>query len=229
MIPIGELPCDGVDGRRAAPTLQRVHPDALTGHNVAELCAGGVQVFDGQRRVVLRRRSGGKPVVRYQLTADTGIVDGSRKPLRRRYATEKEARAALAEIRGQLAYGTYVQPSKLTLRQACEDWLAAKHGLKLSTVHGHRTNLTPVMTELGDVAVQDLSKRNIDDLVSRLRAGGLPSPSGKTRKSWRPRTVNYMLSLLTAALEDQVRQGHVVRNVAALVTRIPSDPKSFAR
>ena len=34
-----------------------------------------------------------------------------------------------------------------------------------------------------------------------------------------------MLGLLTAVLRDQMRQGHVVRNVAELVDRIPSDPK----
>ena len=34
-----------------------------------------------------------------------------------------------------------------------------------------------------------------------------------------------MLSLLTAVLEGQMRQGNVVRNVAALVTTVPSDPK----
>ena len=111
------------------------------------------------------------------------------------------------------------------MRQACDDWLAAKHGLKPSTVHGHRTSLTPVTVHLGDIAVQDLTKRHIDDLVAALRAGGGPSPTGKTRKPWKPRTVNYMLSLLTAVLEDQMRQGHLVRNVAALVTRVPSDPK----
>ena len=177
------------------------------------------------RRVELARRSDGKPVVRYQLTVDTGIVDGRRKQFRRRYATEREAREALAEVRGQLAQGSYVQPSQLTVRQACDDWLAAKHGLKPSTVHGHRTSLTPVTVHLGDIAVQDLTKRHIDDLVAALRAGGGPSPTGKTRKPWKPRTVNYMLSLLTAVLEDQMRQGHLVRNVAALVTRVPSDPK----
>jgi integrase len=177
------------------------------------------------RRVELARRSDGKPIVRYQLTVDTGIVDGRRKQFRRRYATEREAREALAEVRGQLAQGSYVQPSQLTVRQACDDWLAAKHGLKPSTVHGHRTSLTPVIVHLGDIAVQDLSKRHIDDLVAALRAGGGPSPTGKTRKPWKPRTVNYMLSLVTAVLEDQMRQGHLVRNVAALVTRVPSDPK----
>jgi integrase len=81
------------------------------------------------------------------------------------------------------------------------------------------------MVHLGDIAVQDLTKRHIDDLVTALRSGGGPSPKGKARKPWKPRTVNYMLSLVTAVLEDQMRQGHVIRNVAALVTRVPSDPK----
>ena len=79
------------------------------------------------RRVELTRRAGAKPVVRYQLTIDTGIVDGKRKQLRRRYRTEKEARAALAEIQGQVTAGTYVQPSTLTLEQACADWLQPRH------------------------------------------------------------------------------------------------------
>jgi integrase len=84
------------------------------------------------------------------------------------------------------------------------------------------------MVHLGDIAVQDLTKRHIDDLVTALRSGGGPSPKGKARKPRKPRkprTVNYMLSLVTAVLEDQMRQGHVIRNVAALVTRVPSDPK----
>jgi integrase len=37
-----------------------------------------------------------------------------------------------------------------------------------------------------------------------------------------------MLGLLTAVLRDQMRQGRVVRNVAELVDRIPSDPKTPA-
>ena len=67
------------------------------------------------RRVELARRAGSRPVVRYQLTVDTGVVDGKRKQFRRRYATEKEARAALAAIQGQVAAGTYVQPISLTV------------------------------------------------------------------------------------------------------------------
>ncbi len=78
------------------------------------------------RRVELARRAGSKPVVRYQLTVNTGIVDGKRKQLRRRYRTEKEARAALAEVHGQVNAGSYVQPSTLTVEQACADCLRSR-------------------------------------------------------------------------------------------------------
>jgi integrase len=177
------------------------------------------------KRLELSQRDGGRPVIRYQLTVDVGVIDGSRKQLRKRYATEKEARAGLDAVRGEVSRGTYVHPTKVTLAEACEDWLAAKHGLKPSTLHGHRVNLTAAMAELGEVEVQKLTKRHLDDLVTKLRAGGLSSPKGKVRKAWSPRSINYMLGLLTAVLEDQLRQGHVVRNVAALVTRVPAAPK----
>lgn len=177
------------------------------------------------KRVELARRAGGRPVIRYQLTVDVGAVDGKRRQYRKRFATEKAARAALEAIRGEVARGTYVHPIKTTLAQACEDWLVSKHGLKPSTLHGHRVKLEAVTAVLGDVEVQKLTKRDIDDLVSVLRAGGAKTARGAVMKPWSPRSVNYMLGLLTAVLRDQVRQGRVARNVAELVDRIPSDPK----
>lgn len=62
-------------------------------------------------------------------------------------------------------------------------------------------------------------------LVTALRAGGRSSPTGNSRNAWSPRSVIYMLGLRTAVLRDQMRQGHVVRNVVKLVDRIPADPK----
>ncbi|MBO0679161.1 hypothetical protein JRC04_16980 [Mycolicibacterium sp. S2-37] len=177
------------------------------------------------KRVKLAARAGGRPVVRYQLTVDVGVVDGKRKQFRKRYPSEREARDALDEIRGEVARGTYVHSTKTTVAQACDDWLASKHGLKPSTLHGHRVSLGPVTAALGGVEVQKLTKRHVDDLVTALRAGGMKSPTGKDRRPWTPRSVNYMLGLLTAVLEDQMKQGKVVRNVAALVDRIPADPK----
>jgi integrase len=180
------------------------------------------------KRIELVRRSGGRPVVRYQLIVDVGIgPDGKRRQLWKRYATEKEARDALDQVRGEVAKGTYVHPSARTVAQACEDWLAGKRAAerKRSTLHGYEEKFTAVTAKLGDIEVQKLTKRDVDGLVAALRTGGLTSPTDKVRKPWTPRSVNYMLGLLTAVLESELKQGHVVRNVASLVDRIPGAPK----
>ena len=99
--------------------------------------------------------------------------------------------------------------------QVVDEWLASKHNLKASTLLGHKSKLSAVTDELGEVEVQKLSKAHLDDLVKRLRAGEVEG-----RSAWSPRSVNYLLSIFTSALESELRQGNVVRNVAALVERM---------
>jgi integrase len=101
------------------------------------------------------------------------------------------------------------------VRQVVDEWLASKHNLKPSTLLGHKSKLSAVTDELGDVEVQKLTKAHLDDLVTRLRAGEV-----KNRSAWSARSVNYMLSILKSALESELKQGNVVRNVAALVERV---------
>jgi integrase len=179
------------------------------------------------RRVELARRAGSKPVVRYQLTVDTGVIDGKRKQLRRRYRTEKEARAALAEIQGQVNAGSYVQPSTLTVEQACADWLQSRHKIRPTTAAGYEYVLQPVRSELGDFAVQDLTRRHIDELIVKLRAGSLERPGGRARKPWSARSCNYMLGALSQVLAQLVAEGRLARNVAGLVDRVPGKARKF--
>jgi integrase len=179
------------------------------------------------RRVELMRRAGSKPVVRYQLTVDTGSVDGKRKQLRRRYRTEKEARAALAQILGQVNAGAYVQPSTLTVEQACSDWLHSRHKIRPTTAAGYEYVLQPVRSELGELAVQDLTRRHIDDLIVKLRAGELMRPGGRGRKAWSARSCNYMLGALSQVLRQLVAEGRLARNVAGLVDRVPGKARKF--
>lgn len=178
------------------------------------------------KRVELASRRSGRPVIRYQLTVDVGEVDGKRKQFRKRYPTEAEARDALAQIRGAVAKGIYVHPTQRTVRQAVDDWLAGKRAADRaeSTVDGYAEKLSVVIDQHGEGEIQKLTKRHLDDLVSDLRKGGLPSPLGKPRKPWSPRSINYLLGLLVQILESEQKQGHVVRNVAALVDRIEADP-----
>jgi integrase len=176
------------------------------------------------KKLSVKERGNGKTAVRYQLTVDAGRdpESGKRRQIRRRVGTEAAARAELAKIQGGVAAGTYVHASKLTVDAACEAWVASKHSLKPSTVQGHRVKLQALRDELGQLEVQKLSKTHLDNLVGRLRRGEV-----KDRKAWTPRSCNYLLYLTTAVLDDQVKQGNVVRNVARLVDRVAGDPQKF--
>jgi integrase len=173
---------------------------------------------------VTNRRTGKKTAVRYQLTVDAGHdpETGRRRQIRRRFTTEAAAKAELAKVQGGIEAGTYVHASAATVEQVCEEWLASKHALKPSTLAGHRSKLAVLRKELGHVEVQKLSKADLDSLVGRLRRGEV-----KDHKPWTPRSCNYLLYLITAVLEDQVDQGHVVRNVGRLVDRVAGDPQKF--
>jgi len=172
------------------------------------------------RRVQITQRTTGKSAVRYQLTVDTGYVDGKRKQLRRRYGTEQEARKALAEIQGKVSSGVYVQPTTLTVEEACSDWLKSRHKIKPTSAAGYEYVLQPVRSELGDMPVQNLTRRDIDELIAKLRAGSLERSNGRPRKPWSARSCNYMLTAIRQVLDQLVKDGTLVRNVAALVDRV---------
>ena len=172
------------------------------------------------KKIEVKDRSTGKSVVRYQVTVDAGHdpESGRRRQIRRRFTTEAKARAELAALQAVVAAGTYVHASRLAVRQACDSWLLSKHGLKPSTVAGHRVSLGPIRSELGNIEVQKLTKAHLAELVRRLRRGEVTG-----RKRWSARSVNYMLYLCAAVLDDQVAQGNAVRNVAKLVDRIAGE------
>jgi len=174
------------------------------------------------KKLTVTDRATGKPVTRYQLTVDAGInpETGKRRQTRRRFTTEAAARDELANVLGGVANGTYVHSSKTTVEDVCQAWLDSKHSLKPSTLAGHRSKLQALREELGHVEVQRLTKHDLDSLVGQLRRG-------EGRKPWSARSVNYLLYLATAVLDDQLAQGNVVRNVARLVDRLPADPKKF--
>ena len=180
------------------------------------------------KRIELTRRTGGRPVVRYQLTVDVGTVHGKRKQLRKRYSTEREAREALDEIRGEVAKGTYVHPSVLTVEEACANWLMSRHGIKPKSRSGYDGVLAPVRVELGHLPVQKLTRRHIDELVRRLRDGQVVRADGTKRRPWSARSCNYLLGTLSQVLGQLVHDSTLVRNVVAHVDRVAGKPKKFA-
>jgi integrase len=113
------------------------------------------------------------------------------------------------------------------METACADWLLSRHKIRPTTYAGYEYILQPVRSELGQLAVQDLTRRHIDDLILRLRSGELLRPGGQARKKWSARSCNYMLGAMSQVLGQLVAEGRLTRNVASLVDRVPGKAKKF--
>lgn len=167
-------------------------------------------------------------VRRVELVVDIGTdpATGKRRQTRRRYATVDAAVAAYNEIKSEARQGTYVGRSAVTVAQLCADWLAGRR-VRPSTLAGYRDVLKPVVGAYGALPAQRLTKKHITDLIDRLVAGDMRRADGRTRRPWSGRTVNLMLFTLGQVLDDASRQGLLVRNVAALVDRLPQTKKEM--
>ena len=167
------------------------------------------------RKVEIVDRKTAKTVVRYQLTVDAGVnpQTGKRQQVRRRFGTEKEARAALAEIGNGVTTGAFVSRSTLTVEQACAQWLAGRHSIRPTTRAAYEHALAPLRQRHGDLPVQKLTKGDLDLLVADLA-------TGVGARTWTANSINPMLNIVSRVLSDLVSQGHLVRDVAALVDRM---------
>jgi integrase len=162
---------------------------------------------------------------RVELVLDVGTnpATGQRRQTRRRYKTVDGAIEGYARLKQQAREGVYVARSDLTVKQACEDWLADKRKIRPTTLAGYRDALKPVMVAYEALPLQRLTKRHLTDLIDQLLAGGLKRANGRPRRPWVGRTVNLMLFALGQVLDDAFKQGLVVRNVVALVDRLPQE------
>ena len=68
-------------------------------------------------------------------SVDTGInpQTGRRQQARRRYATERQARTALAEITDATVKGQFISRSTLTVEQMCAGYLTGRRKLRDSS------------------------------------------------------------------------------------------------
>lgn len=168
------------------------------------------------KKVEVLDRKSGKSVVRYQLTVDAGInaETGKRQQVRRRYATEREARAALAEITDAAVQGTFVPRRTITVCEVCDDYVRSRHKLRETSKAKLKYDLQPLIERHGDDPVQRLTKAHIDQLVADLLAGGTKTSKGRTRRPWGAIAVNKFIQAVAMLLADAQRQGLVARNAA---------------
>ena len=130
------------------------------------------------------------------------------------FRTKKDAQAALTEILGQVAAGSYVEPTKKTVAVFLREWLPAIEGtVRPSTWRSYATNMERhVMPRLGQVALRQLSAPQLNAFYSELLATGRCDGRGGLSA----RTVRYTHVILHRALRDAVRWGLLSRNPADL-------------
>jgi len=169
------------------------------------------------RKITITDRATGKQITKYEVRVDAGkrvVVDNGdgaatvetrRVQTKRRYNTEKAARAALAEIQNGVATGTYVVSSDLTVEQACAQWLAGRHSIRPTTRAAYEHALAPLRHRHGDLPVQRLTKAHLDQLVTDLAAGTF----GGQRRKWTANSINPMLNIISAILSGLVEARRV--------------------
>jgi Arm DNA-binding domain len=173
-------------------------------------------------------------LTRYELFTTVGDdpTSGKRQHVRRRFRTEREARDALAEVLHEASKGTFVARKKLTVAEAVDDFIAARHNLRATSLSKLTYDLAVLKQFYGDLSLQQLTTAHIDRMVRDLVAGGSTTPpatkfpKGRTRKAWGSKAVNKVIAATARFLEDAHRQGLVPRNVAGHVNRVVTSSSS---
>jgi integrase len=175
------------------------------------------------KKITVTDRKNGKPIVRYQVTVDAGTnaETGNRQQVRRRYATEKQARDALAEITQQASTDAFVPRKTVTVDDLCKDWLASLHNARATTVNAYRYSLAPLRERHGNLAAQRLARPDLDRLLTDLRDGGTETDKGHTRRAWSARSLNKAVDAWRAVLAYGVERRDLSQNVAASMRKVP--------
>jgi integrase len=140
-----------------------------------------------------------------------------------------EANRKLRELIGQADKGALPEPSKLTVAAYVEDriktWQTVprknREPIGLKTAERARELLdNQIRPHIGDIALQKLSTTDIETWHGKLLTAGRVDG-----KPLHPRTALHAHRLLSKALDDALRHGLVVANVAAVqgAVKVPED------
>lgn len=170
---------------------------------------------------------------RYEVRVHGQRLDGSRFQHKKRFETVEAAVKWRSTVVSELAHGTHVAPSEITVRQAVDAWLLGQR-IRPKTMSAYVTSLRPLVDALGDKPVQQVTKDDIEKVLTALREGTsamgdwrapekLTKNKKEVRAAWAPTSINPMLARARSVFEDLMNQGIVVRNPAALVKSLPTD------
>lgn len=156
----------------------------------------------------IRQRKDGSWEARYSIGCDN---DG--KQIRKSVygKTRGEVSEKLKKILYELSIGTYVEPTKITVKQWCNDWLEnyKRHEIKPKTFECYR-NIIRLHIEplIGHVALKELRPEIVQRLYKSVSDKGLSA-----------RTVTLTHVTLHAALKQALLNGLIAKNPTEATTR----------
>ena len=150
-------------------------------------------------------------VFNWSFTVDTGPTGGPRKQVSKS-GFRKEAVDDLADLQSQLAENRYMEPSRQDLGEYLHEWLGAvATTIRPTTLLSYRMHVAShIVPYLGDVRVQSVDGRMLNDLYSTLLSTGRADGNGGLA----PASVRRVHATIHRALKDAVRWGHLPRNPA---------------
>lgn len=163
---------------------------------------GGISAYQTQ--------AGERFLIKYQAPAVAGMT--TRQVLRRGFRTRREAAAELRSALADVAKGTHIAPSKLTLGAYLTDtWLPSLR-LKPSTVASYRKNVRlHVVPYVGPLPLSGITGQRLTALYRRLETSG--RADGK-EGGLAARTVRYVHTIVHRALRDAMEDGLLAANPA---------------
>jgi integrase len=153
---------------------------------------------------------------KWYFVVDISVPGGPRRQARRRgFPTKKAAQAALTDLLGKVAEGSYVEPSKLTVREFVETrWLPiVATEIRPSTLDSYRRNLRlHVLPRIWVVRLQALDAATLQAMYAALLRDGRADHAVGVGLA--PRTVAYVHWIVKSVLKAAVEWELIVRNPA---------------
>ena len=168
------------------------------------------------------RNKNGPP--RYRAVVTTGMhPDGRRRQTTRTFPTLSTAREWVAETRLSVQRGTFTAPTRTTVSEFCDRWLASRHDIRPVTRNAYRSVLLSVRARLGHRPVQDLRPSDLNEFIRWLATEGGRAGTGVSH-----RTVSLTLMVVKQMLRAAVAEGLIPTSPAETVRaprRRPQDDR----
>jgi hypothetical protein len=104
-----------------------------------------------------------------------------RQATRGGFTSEREARRALNEALAAVSRGGYIEPTRITVGDYLDEWLAGKASLRPSTQRSYRGHIDLYLKPgLGHLRLTELRDQHIERLYSALPMVGRALPAHDT-------------------------------------------------